>query len=115
MTNCWFVLKKIKFTSGKQLMVRLHIAFLLQADKIHKLIMILHTNLYKVPIQQASFSILHMTVQMLSTKFLKRRMGFIGSNYLEMFQKRYFYISAMLAAFYDHDKVYDVALQHFFL
>jgi hypothetical protein len=34
-------------------------------------------------------------------------MGFIGSNYLEIFQKRYFYISAMLAAFYDHDKLYD--------
>jgi hypothetical protein len=60
----------------------------MQADKIHKLIMILHTILYKVPIQQASFSILHTTVQMLSTKFLRRRMAFIGSNYLEIFQKR---------------------------
>jgi hypothetical protein len=40
-------------------------------------------------------------------------MGFIGSNYLEIFQKRYFYISAMLAAIYDRDKVYAFALQHF--
>jgi hypothetical protein len=55
-----------------------------------------------------------MTVQMLSTKSLGQRMGFIGSIYLEMFQKRYFYISAMLPAVYDHDKVYDFALQHFF-
>jgi hypothetical protein len=42
-------------------------------------------------------------------------MGFIGSNYLEIFQKRYFYISAMLAAIYDRDKVYAFALQHFLL
>jgi hypothetical protein len=54
-----------------------------------------------------------MTVQMLSTKSLRQRMGFIGSIYLEMFQKRYFYISAILAAIYDHDKVYDFAPQHF--
>ena len=55
-----------------------------------------------------------MTVQMLSTKSLVQRMGFIGSNYLEMFQKRYCYISAMLSAVYDHDKVYDFALYNTF-
>jgi hypothetical protein len=47
---------------------------------------------------------------MLSTKSLRRRMGIIGSSYLEIFQKRYFYISAILAAIYVHDKVYDFAL-----
>ena len=62
----------------------------IQADKIDKLILILRTILYKVPIQQASFSVLHTTVQMLSTKYLRRRMGIIGSIYLEMFPKRYF-------------------------
>ena len=74
-----------KATDGK---VSYCIPMAMQADKIHKLIMILHTILYKVPIQQASFSILHTTVQMLSTNYLRRRMGIIGLNYLEMFQKR---------------------------
>jgi hypothetical protein len=74
-----------KATDGKPF----HITFLL-----YKMTQFTETNqdfaneLYKVPIQRESISILRMTVQMLSTKYLRRRMGFIGSNYLEMFQKR---------------------------
>ena len=61
---------------------------------------------FKVQIQRENFSILLTTVLMFSTKFLTQKMDFIGSNYPEMFQKRYLhgYILNKRFAIYSYNE-----------